>query len=141
MQKCGGMSSSFRRLFVLVALFSFGMAHSSKADTLTPTSFVSNTSATFSAVNVYYVDQNSLANPWGLTSACPVGCNVNPIGSDSSTPFTTETVVLRDIGVPNAAGLDVTGGVFTIHLFGNSSIFTSGTDNAPQVSNTKGTSV
>jgi hypothetical protein len=128
--------------FILVAALMFFVGiPAASADTLTPSSFVANTSATFNNVSVYYVDANSLANPWGLTSTCSAGCNPNPIGSDSSTPSTLETIVLRDTGAPNAAGLDVTGGVFTIHLFGNSSIFTSGTDNAPQVSNTKGTSV
>jgi hypothetical protein len=128
--------------FVLVAAFMcFVGIPAASADTLTPSSFVANTSATFNNVSVYYVDANSPANPWGLTSTCPVGCNVNPIGADSSTPFTTETVMLRDTGATGGAGLDVTGGVFTVHLFGTNSIFTSGTDNAPVVSNTKGTSV
>lgn len=126
---------------VALALACFAAAPNVKADTLTPTSFVANTSATFGAVDIYYVDANSSANPWGITSTCSVGCNVNPIGPDSSTPFTVETVTLRDTGASGGAGLDVTGGVFTVHLFGSSSIFATGTDNAPQISNTAGTSV
>jgi hypothetical protein len=128
-------------LVAALALSFLGNTPVANADTLNPTSFVANTSATFSSINVYYVDANSLANPWGLVSTCPFGCNTNPIGADSSTPVTVETIVLRDTGAPNAAGLDVTGGVFTIHLFGNTSLFTTGTDANPQVSNTKGATV
>jgi hypothetical protein len=131
----------FATPLVALALVFFTGAPNAKADTLTPTSFVANTSATFSGVDVYFVDANSKANPWGLTSTCPVGCNVNPIGPDSSTPFTVENVTLRDTGATGGAGLDVTGGVFTVHLFGSSSIFATGTDSAPQISNTSGTTV
>jgi hypothetical protein len=131
----------FATPLLALALMCFAAAPNAKADTLTPTSFVANTSATFSAVDIYYVDANSSANPWGITSTCPAGCNPNPIGSDSSTPFTVETVTLRDTGATGGAGLDVSGGVFTIHLFGSSSIFATGTDNAPQISNTPGTTV
>jgi len=133
-----GKCSAF--LLAAALMFFVGIPAAS-ADTLTPSSFVSSTSATFNNVNVYYVDANHLANPWGLTSTCSAGCNANPIGSDSSTPFTTETVVLRDTGATNGAGLDVTGGVFTVHLFGSNSLFTPGTDSAPVVPNTKGTSI
>jgi len=132
---------SFATPLLALALVGFAGASTLKADTLTPTSFVANTSATFAGVDVYYVDANASANPWGITSTCPAGCNVNPLGSDSSTPFTVETVTLRDTGASGGAGLDVTGGVFTVHLFGSSSIFATGTDNAPQISNTAGTTV
>jgi hypothetical protein len=128
-------------ILVALAVLFFSSIPVAKADTLNPTSFIANTSATFANIDIYYVDANSSANPWGLTSTCPAGCNANPIGSDSSTPFSVETVVLRDTGASNAAGLDVTGGVFTIHLFGNTSLFTPGTDSNPQVSNTPGSSV
>jgi hypothetical protein len=84
--------------FLIAALMFFVGIPAASADTLTPSSFVANTSATFNNVNVYYVDANPLANPWGLTSTCSAGCNPDPIGSDSSTPFTSETVVLRDTG-------------------------------------------
>jgi len=133
--------SKYSVFILLVATMLFVAISAASADTLTPSSFVANTSATFNSVSVYYVDANPLANPWGLTSTCPVGCNVNPIGSDGSTPSTVETIVLRDTGTPTSAGLDVTGGIFTVHLFGSNSIFTPGTDSAPVVSNTKGTSV
>jgi hypothetical protein len=118
-----------------------GVASTAPADTLTPTSFIANTSATFYNVEIYYVDTSASANPWGITSTCSAGCNTNPIGSDSSTPFTVETVVLRDTGTGDAAGLDVTGGIFTIDLYGPSSIFTSGTDSSPQISGSAGTTV
>ena len=133
--------SKYSVFILLAATMLFVAISAASADTLTPSSFAANTSATFNSVSVYYVDASPLANPWGLTTTCPVGCNVNPIGSDGSTPSTVETIVLRDTGTPTSAGLDVTGGVFTVHLFGSNSIFTPGTDSAPAVSNTKGTSV
>jgi hypothetical protein len=47
-------------------------------------------------------------------------------------------VVLRDSSGGNTAGIDITGGIFTIHLFGSTPIFATGTDNAPQVPNAPG---
>jgi hypothetical protein len=46
--------------------------------------------------------------------------------------FTTETVMLRDTGAVNGAGLDVTGrGLYRSSLWQQLDLFTSETDNAP----------
>jgi hypothetical protein len=141
MQRFGSTRWFIIHSLALAALLFIFTAPSAKADTLPPGSFIANTSATFTGVDIYYVDTSASANPWGITTTCPNGCNANPIGSDSSTPFTVETVVLRDTGTGSSAGLDVIGGTFTVHLYGTSSIFTSGTDSAPQISGSKGGSV
>jgi hypothetical protein len=53
-------------VFILLATtMLFVVISAASADTLTPSSFVANTSATFNSVSVYYVDANPLANPWG----------------------------------------------------------------------------
>lgn len=129
------------RGFLALGICCLTMAVASKADTLTPSSFASDTSATFDNVQIYYVDANPSANPWGIVSTCPSGCNANPLGSDSSTPFTTENITFRDSTGSATAGLDVTGGVFTIHSYGSTSLFTSGTDSAPQITGTAKTTL
>ncbi len=138
----GDTMGKFKRISLLgvaaSALFCLGFASSANADSFTPTS-ASGGTITFSSVKVYYVDATASANPWSVTSTCPVGCNANPFGSDASTPFETETVTFTDAA--NGAsqnGLTITGaGALSVYL-GNpsgSSIFASGNTDNPMLVN------